>query len=713
MEISEVERILDTGRLGLSQAEATARLTVHGPNRLEEEPPPSAIVVFFRQFRSPLIAILLVAMVVTLLLAEYLDAVVIGVVLVLNAVIGFVQERKAEGAVRALMQLVVPVARVVREGQDQEIDSRELVVGDVVLLESGVRVPADLRVKTATALRVDESLLTGESVPVSKGVDAVAPDVPLSDRTSMMYTGAVVTSGRASGVVVATGDRTELGSIAGLVRAEGVTETPLQQRMDRFARIIGSAVGVAAVVVFVSGLILDVPLSEIFLVAVAVAVSAVPEGLPVAVTITLSVGVSRMAKRRAIVRRLPAVETLGSTTVIGSDKTGTLTMNRMSVQQIWTPGGRFELDGEGASARFTLGGQPVPTSGSRALELTLLTGVLTNEADVYTRAGERVVSGDPTEVALLFSAMNGGLDLRAARSANAEFAEIPFEPERQYSASVRSSSAGHRVFVKGAPERIVEMCTEMMSETGPVPLDPDLVREAAASLAGEGHRVLAFAYRELPTELRQPGSFGEPGNLTLVGLQGMIDPPRPGVREAVSACQSAGIRVVMITGDHALTAETIAGQLGIETADGGVLTGSEMGAMDDDELTGRLLETSVFARVSPEDKLRIVNLFTAHGEVVAVTGDGVNDAPALKAAAIGVAMGQDGTDVAREASDMVLADDNFVTIVAAVEEGRVTFDNIRKVTFFLVSTGAAEIAAILTALWLQWPLVFLPDSFCG
>ncbi|MFP4074810.1 MAG: HAD-IC family P-type ATPase, partial [Actinomycetota bacterium] len=341
LEVSEVEDRLGTGSHGLTGAEASARLSVHGPNRLEEEPPPSPLVVFIRQFRSPLIFILLVAMVVTLLLAEYLDAVVIGVVLLLNAVIGFSQERKAEGAVRALMQLVVPVARVIRDGEDREVDSRELVVGDVVLLESGVRVPADLRLISTSALRIDESLLTGESVPVSKSAEAVPEDAPLSERISMAYTGAVVTSGRGSGIVVATGNATELGSIAGLVRAEGVTGTPLQRRMDRFARVIGAAVAVAALVVFVSGLILGTSLHDMFLVAVAVAVSAVPEGLPVAVTITLAVGVSRMANRKAIVRRLPAVETLGSTTVIGSDKTGTLTMNQMTVQTIWTPGRRY------------------------------------------------------------------------------------------------------------------------------------------------------------------------------------------------------------------------------------------------------------------------------------------------------------------------------------------------------------------------------------
>lgn len=429
----DVEDRLGTGSSGLSGTEASARLSAYGPNRLEEEPPPPALLVFFRQFRSPLIFILLLAMVVTLLLAEYLDAVVIGVVLLLNAVIGFVQERKAEGAVRALMQLVVPVARVVRDGHDQEIDSRELVVGDIVLLESGARIPADLRLASTAALRIDESLLTGESVPVSKDVAPVPTDAPLSDRSSMAYAGAVVTSGRGSGVVVATGNATELGAIAGLVRAEGITETPLQRRMGRFSRIIGIAVAVAAVVVLVSGLILDIPLHQIFLVAVAVAVavSAVPEGLPVAVTITLAIGVSRMAGRKAIVRRLPAVETLGSTTVIGSDKTGTLTMNRMTVQEVWTPGHRYSLVGEGSARQFVADGEPILVDENQVLLLTLLTGVLTNEADVHERAGEMVASGDPTEVALLLAAMIGGVDPHVERSANPVFAEIPFEPERQ------------------------------------------------------------------------------------------------------------------------------------------------------------------------------------------------------------------------------------------------------------------------------------------
>ena len=705
--VVEVERLLETGGHGLTHGDASARAARYGPNQLEEEPPPPAWLVFTRQFRSPLIFILLVALAVTVLLGEYLDASVIAVVLILNAVIGFTQERKAEGAVRALMQLVVPRARVVRDGRDAEIDSRDLVPGDVVMLESGARIPADLRLVGANALQVDESLLTGESVPVTKNVEPVAPAAPLSDRTCMGYTGATVTSGRGRGVVVATGSRTELGAIAGLMRSEEVAPTPLQRRMDHFARIIGVAVGLAAVIAFGSGVALGEPVEEMFLVAVALAVSAVPEGLPVAVTITLAVGVRRMARRNAIVRRLPAVETLGSTTVIGSDKTGTLTENRMTVGEIWTPGHRYTLGGSVPDGEYLEGDEPATIGDHPGLHETLLAGVLTNEADLYWSGDVLAATGDPTEVALLLSALTAGLEPGDVRAAYPTFAEIPFEPVQQYSASVRIRHDQHTVFVKGAPERVLGMCTEMLTDRGPVPLDAAAVAAAARDLAASGERVLAFGRREVPDPVEHPHDVVEPDGLVFVGLQAMIDPPRAGVRDAIAACQSAGIRVVMITGDHVDTARAIAAQLGIAGTDA-ALTGVELDELDDDMLADRVARVSVYARVSPEGKLRIVRALQAHGEIVAVTGDGVNDAPALKAAEIGIAMGDMGTDVAREASEMVLADDNFVSITAAVEEGRVTFDNIRKVTFFLVSTGAAEITAILVAVWLQWPLILLP-----
>ena len=703
----EVERLLETGGHGLTDGDASARAMRYGPNQLEEEPAPPAWLVFVRQFRSPLIFILLVALAVTVLLGEYLDAAVIAVVLMLNAVIGFTQERKAEGAVRALMQLVVPRARVVRDGRDAEIDSHDLVPGDVVLLESGARVPADLRLVGANALQVDESLLTGESVPVTKDTEPVVPEAPLSDRTCMGYTGATVTSGRGRGVVVATGSATELGAIAGLMRSEAVAPTPLQRRMDHFARIIGVAVGMAALLAFGSGVALGESAEEMFLVAVALAGSAVPEGLPVAVTITLAVGVRRMARRNAIVRRLPAVETLGSTTVIGSDKTGTLTENRMTVDEIWTPDHRYTLGGSFPDGEYLEGDEPAAIGDHPGLHETLLAGVLTNEADIYWRGDALATTGDPTEVALLLSALTAGLEPGDVRDAYPTFAEIPFEPIQQYSASVRLRHDQHTVFVKGAPERVLAMCTEMLTDSGPVPLDAAAVAAAARELAARGERVLAFGRRLVSEPLEDPHDVVEPGGLVFVGLQAMIDPPRPGVRDAIAACQSAGIRVVMITGDHVDTARAIAAQLGIAGTDA-ALTGVELSELDDDMLADRVERVSVYARVSPEDKLRIVRSFQERGDIVAVTGDGVNDAPALKAAEIGIAMGDKGTDVAREASEMVLADDNFVSITAAVEEGRVTFDNIRKVTFFLVSTGAAEITAILVAVWLQWPLILLP-----
>jgi P-type Ca2+ transporter type 2C len=705
MDVATVEARLDTTTHGLSRDEAAARLRRFGPNRLEEAPPPSWLVLVVRQFRSPLIYILVAALGVTVLLGETLDASVIAVVLALNAVIGFAQERKAEQAVHALMGLVVSHARVIRSSEEWDVDSSEIVPGDVVLLEPGARVPADLRLVSANGLRVDESLLTGESAPASKGTEPVEDQRPLADRRCVAYTGSIVTVGRGAGLVVATGPQTELGGIAGLMRREEVPPTPLQQRMDRFARLIGSAVAIGAAVAFMSGVMLGEPAHEMFLIAVALAVSAVPEGLPIAVTITLAIGVRRMARRRAIVRRLAAVETLGSTTVIGSDKTGTLTDNRMTVQTIWTVGHRYRVASDGQDGAFLEEGESAWIDARSALHWCLLTGVLSNEAEAYLREDTIEATGDPTEIALLLSAMSARIEPDEARNAYPLRADVPFEPTRSYSAALREHHDRSYVFAKGAPERIVPMCSQMLTDDGTAPLDRPLILTAAHQLAGEGLRTLAFAYRRID-DPSAAISLDPPRALVFVGLQAMMDPARHGVREAIEGCHRAGIRVVMITGDHAATAASIGHRVGVETA--GVLDGTELDQLDDGQLQTAIADTSVFARVSPEQKLRIVNAFQSAGHVVAVTGDGVNDAPALKAAQIGIAMGQGGTDVAREAADMVLADDNFVSIVAAIEEGRVTFDNIRKVTFFLVSTGAAELAAILTGVWLQWPLLLLP-----
>ncbi len=690
---------LGTGALGLTRTTASARLTQHGPNQLEETPPTPLLLVFLHQFQSPLIYILLAAGVVTLLLGELIDAGVIAAILVINAVLGFTQERRAEVSVRALMRLVSPKARVVREGREWEVESRELVPGDLVLLESGTRVPADLRLVSATGLTVNESLLTGESLPAHKRAGTLEEEVPVSDRKNMAYTGSVVASGRGRGYVVATGGSTELGRIAGSLRDETELATPLQDRMDRFARVVGIVVGVGSLVGFLIGVLRGESVGHMFMVAVALAVAAIPEGLPVVLTITLAVGVSRMAKRRAIIRKLPAIETLGSTTVIGSDKTGTLTENRMTVQEVWAGGRFYSLTDETLDAESLAEHPP--------LYLTLLTGVLTNEAEVYQ--GERGLEtrGDPTEAALLLAADKLGLRHEAARAHWGSYAEIPFESERQYSASIREREGARSVFVKGAPERVLAMCRTQQGEAGPEPLDASTVSQAAASLAGRGLRVLAMACRRMDGEAPRPEEVGEPEGLTFLGLTGMMDPPRAGVREAVAACQGAGIRVVMITGDHAATARAIGRELGL-AGSGEVLTGRELESLDEEGLRRRVKDVSLYARVAPEQKLRVVRALQKEGAVVAVTGDGVNDAPALKAADIGVAMGRGGTDVAREASDMVLADDNFVSIVNAVEEGRVTFDNLRKTTFFLISTGAASILVILASLALGWPLPFLP-----
>ena len=653
-------------------------------------------VVFARQFASPITLILVVAAAVTTVMGEFLDASVIAVAIALNTAIGFTQERRAEKSVRALAVMVAQQARVVRDGRECLIPSRDVVQGDVVLLESGWRVPADLRLVTVTALSVDESLLTGESAPVAKAVESLSAQTALADRRNMAYAGTVVASGRARAVVVATGPETAVGAIAETMLLEPPTRTPLQQRLVVFGRVVAAAVALIAVLAFGIGVLRGETASSMFRVAVAMAVSAVPEGLPVAFTITLALGVRRMSVRNAIVRHLPAVETLGSTTVIGSDKTGTLTENQMTVQQLWTPD---------ETIAFTGRDHTLPIS--NPARQTLLAGVLANEAELFASAVGYEARGNPTEVALLQSAARCGIQHEDARTTYPPLIEIPFEPERQYSASVRTYDDGNVLFLKGAPERVLDMCSDMLLTSGIVPIDRSLVQEAALAMAGRGLRLLAMARANVALPLPEGLALLPPKGLTFLGMQGMMDPPRAGVREAIDGCRQAGLRVIMITGDHAATASAIAQDLGIARAGDPILTGGQMADMDESEIMEACKSVSVYARVAPDQKLQVVHALRRSGEVVAITGDGVNDAPALKAADIGIAMGKSGTDVARQAADMILADDNFVSIYAAVEEGRVTFDNIRKVTVFLVSTGVAEVIAILAALALGWPLPFL------
>ncbi len=705
--VAQVAALLRTGDEGLSVDAAHRRLGVCGTNELEAAPPPSAVLTFLAQFRSPLIYILLGAAVVTAALGEWIDTGAIAAILLINAVIGFAQERRAEASVRALQHLVSLRAHVVRDGHEHQIPSREIVPGDLVMLETGVRVPADVRLSHTVGLQVDESLLTGESVPVTKRTQPVDVHIPLADHTCIAHAGSVVSSGRARGIAVSTGMRSVLGAIAGQIRAEESPPSPLQIRMQQLARIIGVVVAIAATAAFGIGIVVGEPVADMFRFAVAMAVGVIPEGLPVVLTITLAVGVRRMADRRAIIRRLAAVETLGSTTVIGSDKTGTLTENRMTVEAIWAGGRTFLLGAADVAEVAEVAADP-----TGPLHRTLLCGVLANEAQLYLEGDEVQTEGDPTESALLVAAAGLGIEPEDARNRHELVAEIPFEPESRYSASIRTDRTGHLLCVKGAPERIIELCDTTLGPDGPEPVDPETLHAAAHSLAAQGLRVLAMAERGLERDpgTDEPDRFVRDGGLTFLGLQGMLDPPRDGVAAAVAGCREAGIRPIMITGDHVITAQAIAARIGIADQDPAALTGATVETLSERELRDRVGSVSIYARVSPEHKLRIVQALQANGEVVALTGDGVNDAPALKAANIGIAMGKGGTDVAREAADVVLADDDFSSIYAAVHQGRATFDNVRKVTYFLLSTGAAELVALTVALALRWPLLLLPTQ---
>lgn len=692
-----MESMLQTHSRGLSEDEVQQRKQKYGDNTLKEIEPPNVFLVLLHQFTSPLIYILIIAALLTLYLGEYIDSAVIAAVILLNAIIGFIQEYKAEHSVRSLMQLVSPHATVRRNGQEIDIESRDLVPGDLVLLESGMRVPADIRLYATTALQIDESLLTGESIPVAKNSQPNELNTPLAERTCMAFTGSIVTTGRGRGYVVSIGKNTELGAIAEFMREGEAPQTPMQKRMLRFAKIVAIAVMFGSIAAFIIGYAKGESIIDMFKLAVALAVAAIPEGLPIVFTITLALGVNRMAKRNAIVRRLPAVETLGSTNVIGSDKTGTLTENKMTAQELWV-----------ADETITFEKQLEIKNEDAPLHLALLTGVMANEAQLEITDKGQEAHGDPTEVALLMSAAMMGIDFKQARETHKQIAEIPFEPELQYSASIRQKKHEHWMFVKGAPEKILDMSTAILHHEREKDISKQHVLDQAQSMASRGMRVLGLAYRVLPKNIEPDESPPEPEHLTFLGLIGMKDPPREGVQQAIYGCKKAGMRVLMITGDHAMTALAIGKELGITNHNEKVLTGQDIEKMTDQELIENVADVSIYARVTPEHKHRIVKALQKRGLVVAVTGDGVNDAPALKAADVGVAMGKSGTDVAREAADIVLADDNFVSIYAAVEEGRVTFDNVRNATFFLISTGAASIVAILASFLLGWPLPMLP-----
>jgi P-type Ca2+ transporter type 2C len=672
---------------GLSQAEATSRLAAHGKNVLETRRERRWPAMLAAQFTDFMILVLLGAALIAGLLGEAGDAIVILVIVVLNAIIGFVQELRAERAMAALRRLAPHNARVIRDGAAQVVEAPQLVPGDVVWLEAGDVVPADVRLIEVARLQTEEAALTGESLPVEKGTEPIEDrDAPLGDRSAMVYKGTLITHGRGRGVVVATGMRTELGRIATLLTtSEG--QTPLQRRLAHFGYRLALAVLAVCALLFVVGWLHGEPIVTMFLTAVSLAVAAIPESLPAVVTIALALGAARMVRKSALIRRLPAVETLGSVTFICADKTGTLTENRMRLETAFAAG-------------MTNRGLPrVDATPWRELGMAM---ALCNDA---RRDGDGRMLGEPTEAALL--AAIPGEALAAWTSSYARVAEVPFDSHRARMSTLHRDGGGALLLVKGAPESVLPRCTLELTPGGPGPLTGEAER-AVQSLATEGQRVLAFAMKPLTAV---PGSLDpetlEQG-LILVGLAGLIDPPRAGVAEAVAACRTAGITPVMITGDHAATARAVATRLGIIEPNDRVLTGPELARLSDAELATVVSSLRVYARTSPEQKIRIVDALQARGELVAMTGDGVNDAPALKRADIGVAMGRIGTDVAREAAAMVLLDDDFATIVAAVREGRRIFDNIRKFVRFVMGGNCGELCTLFVATLIGLPVPLLP-----
>jgi Ca2+-transporting ATPase len=715
---SEVMQLLDTvTESGLTISEVQRRQKIHGPNTLRAGHQTPAWLRFLRQFNQPLVYILLGASAVTFYLHEWVDsAVIFGVVLV-NAVIGYLQETKAEKAIDALAKMIVTETTVRRDGQKLRLHSEALVPGDVVLLQSGDKVPADLRLFSVRNLQVDESALTGESVPVTKHSDALALDTILAERKNLAYAGTLVTYGQAEGVVWAIGHQTETGRIATLIEDAVEMSTPLTRKIAEFSKLLLWIIMGLAVLTFVVGVLRGERAVEMFMAAVALAVGAIPEGLPAAVTITLAIGVSRMAKRQAIIRKLPAVETLGSTTVICSDKTGTLTENQMTVQEVWAGGRLYEVTGTGyeAAGEVKHAGASLAAQTDPALHEVLKAGLLCNDSQFQRDEGRLTLQGDPTEAALLVAARKGGLVAADVHGAHGRIDSIPFESEQQFMATLHQGGRhGRVIYKKGAVERLLDHSDHLLSATGElVPIDRAAIHVLAGQMAAKGLRVLAFARREVAPDHATLKHHQLKSGLTFLGLQGMIDPPRAEAVQAVARCQQAGITVKMITGDHALTAAAIASKVGLQGARDAqgllrAVSGRELEKLDDIELQGVVHEASVFARVAPEQKLRLVKALQAQGHVVAMTGDGVNDAPALKQADIGIAMGRSGTDVAKGAADMLLMDDNFASIEAAVEEGRGVFDNLTKFIVWTIPTNLGEGLILLTAIFLGMELPALP-----
>ena len=703
---------------GLSEEDVQHREHRFGCNRLTVKQGKASWVRFLLQFHQPLIYILIAAGMITAVLQAWVDSGVIFGVVLINSIIGFIQESKAENALAALADTMVAEATVIRQGEKKRISSTDLVPGDIVILQAGDKVPADLRMLRVRDLQVDESALTGESVPVEKTVEALARKTILAERVNMAYGSSMVTYGRGTGIVTAIGDHTEVGRISQLISIAQDLATPLTRKITDFSHILLYTILLLAVITVAVGILRGQPLFDMFMAAVALAVGAIPEGLPAAVTITLAIGVSRMAKRRAIIRKLPAVETLGSTTVICSDKTGTLTENQMTVQAIVADNERYEVSGAGYAPLGRIVRQNgIIDENTAALSECLRAGMLCNDSLLQEKSGSWLVQGNPTEGALLVSAVKGGFDIKKTEERYPRLDSIPFESRHQYMATLHDAGVGRsrQVYIKGAVEQVLGKCSSIFHADGrSTQFDHDEILQHVSQMAARGLRVLAFAHKKLPAETRKINHKDVVTGLTFLGLQGMIDPPRSEAVAAVKICRTAGIEVKMITGDHPVTASAIAEQIGIhkggidETGKMGVFTGQELEHLSDEELADVVEKTIVFARATPEQKIRIVRALQSKGHVVAMTGDGVNDAPALKQADIGVAMGITGTDVSREAADMILTDDNFSSMEAAIEEGRGVFDNLTKFIVWTLPTNLGEGLVIMAAIFFGVTLPILP-----
>jgi P-type Ca2+ transporter type 2C len=727
LSIEDVYQVLNTQQNGLTSTEAGKRLEQYGPNEIETDSGPNWFTLLLHQLRNPLVLVLFVAAGVALLAGETIDTIVILVVIILNTLIGFIQEFRAEAALEALRSRAAPEAEVLRcspEGDCSEanIQSADLVPGDVILLATGDRVPADTRLVEAVNLRVDEAMLTGESVPVEKTLDPLEEELAVAERTNLAFAGTVVIEGRGKGIVFGTGKNTQMGEIASLIQETEKADSPMQQQTVALGKTLGLIAVGAGALILVIGLIQQLAFHDLFLFVIAAVVSAIPEGLPAVMTITLAVGVNRMAKRNAIIRRLQAVDTLGATTVICTDKTGTLTTNQMTVTEIYLPGRVIQISGSGfePEGTFEEDGEVIDPEEDPDLNLVLKIGALCNDSRIERKEeGSRpswTIRGDPTEGSLIVAVRKAGLSKSNLAEEKPRIDEIPFSSQNKFMVTFHEGEESIDLYMKGAPETVLGFCTRIKDAGDVKDLTEDQKAEylsTSEQMAENALRVLAVAYTQLDSEQVEAvkGEIQESrGELVFAGLFGMMDPPRDEVKDAVELCKQAGIRVIMATGDHKTTGSAIAEMVGIKNSQDKVLQGIETDRLNDDEFDRIMDETSVFARVSPGHKQRIVASLQRSGNVVAMTGDGVNDAPALKSAEIGIAMGITGTDVTKETADMVLTDDNFASIVSAAEEGRVVFQNVRKVVKFLIATNAGEILTILGAMLLlpAGSLIFTP-----